>query len=108
MARIGIGRFAQLARLSVRALRLYDELGVLEPAAVDPATGYRAYDPAQLEDAGRVRALREADLPLAEIAVVLRDPAREAEVLARHRARLLERLEGTRRALERLDALTKG
>ena len=41
------GEFGAAARLSAKALRLYGELGLLLPAEVDPATGYRYYDPAQ-------------------------------------------------------------
>jgi DNA-binding transcriptional MerR regulator len=36
-----IGEFATLSHLSVRTLRRYHEAGLLEPAAVDPSTGYR-------------------------------------------------------------------
>lgn len=44
----GIGQFAQIAKVSVRALRHYDDVGLLRPAAVDPTTGYRSYVAAQL------------------------------------------------------------
>ena len=46
-----IGRFAKATRLSVKALRHYDELGLLRPAAVDSDSGYRFYHPDQLEQA---------------------------------------------------------
>lgn len=61
------GAFARASRLSVKALRLYDELGLLTPAYVDPRTGYRFYDPAQLEQARLVVWLRRLDMPLAAI-----------------------------------------
>jgi DNA-binding transcriptional MerR regulator len=48
---LSIGEFARRSRLSVKALRLYDERGVLVPARVDEASGYRYYDAAQLEAA---------------------------------------------------------
>jgi len=64
---ISIGGFARRSRLSVKALRLYDELGVLVPARVDEASGYRYYDVAQLEAARLVAMLRQLELPLAEI-----------------------------------------
>ena len=48
---ISIGEFARRSRLSLKALRLYDERGVLVPARVDQASGYRYYDTAQLDDA---------------------------------------------------------
>ncbi len=49
VAEVSIGEFARRSRLSVKALRLYDELGVLIPARVDEASGYRYYDVAQLD-----------------------------------------------------------
>jgi DNA-binding transcriptional MerR regulator len=51
MGLLTIGVFARAARLSPKALRLYDELGLLRPAAVDDESGYRLYDPAQVERA---------------------------------------------------------
>jgi serine/threonine protein phosphatase PrpC len=65
-----IGAFARAAGLSQKALRLYDELGLLPPAHVDPASGYRFYDPAQLERARLVAWLRRLGMPLARIRVV--------------------------------------
>ena len=50
-----------------KALRLYDELGVLTPSRVDSESGYRYYDVAQLEDARLVAMLRQLEFPLAEI-----------------------------------------
>jgi PPM family protein phosphatase len=65
MSLMGIGEFAELSWLSPRALRLYDELGLLPPARVDPDSGYRWYAPAQLERARLVASLRQLDIPLA-------------------------------------------
>ncbi|MCK7624912.1 MerR family transcriptional regulator [Streptomyces sp. RS10V-4] len=62
-----IGAFARAARLSPKALRLYDELGLLTPAHVDPHSGYRRYAPAQLERARLVAWLRRLGMPLARI-----------------------------------------
>lgn len=73
-----IGEFSQASRLSPKALRLYDELGLLEPARVDPYTGYRWYAPGQLERARLVAALRRLAVPLAEIKDVVNLPADEA------------------------------
>lgn len=79
-----IGAFAKASRLSQKALRLYDELGLLPPARVDPVTGYRLYAPAQLEQARLVAWLRRLGMPLARIrAVVGMDaPDAAAEVRA--------------------------
>ncbi|MEU9114811.1 MerR family transcriptional regulator [Streptomyces sp. NPDC048483] len=62
-----IGAFARASRLSAKALRLYDELGLLTPAHVDPHNGYRHYAPAQLERARLVAWLRRLGMPLARI-----------------------------------------
>jgi len=58
-----IGEFARAARLSPKALRLYDELGLLRPARVDEWSGYRYYAPGQLERARLVAWLRRVGLP---------------------------------------------
>jgi protein phosphatase len=80
---LSIGAFAHAARLSPKALRLYDELGLLPPAFVDPDSGYRFYDPAQLERARLVAWLRRLGMPLARIRVVCdSEPARAAEEVA--------------------------
>ena len=54
MELLTIGAFAKASRLSPKALRLYDELGLLTPARVDPDTGYRRYAPEQLEQGLRL------------------------------------------------------
>ena len=62
-----IGAFARACRLSPKALRLYDELGLLRPARVDPDTGYRYYAVEQLEQARLVAWLRRLGMPLAHV-----------------------------------------
>ncbi len=78
MALLTIGSFARASRLSPKALRLYDELGLLRPARVDPLSGYRFYDPRQLEQARLVAWLRRIGMPLARIRVVCELPAAAA------------------------------
>ncbi|MGV4986832.1 MerR family transcriptional regulator [Streptomyces sp. NRAIS4] len=67
MGLLTIGAFAKASRLSPKALRLYDELGLLPPARVDPVTGYRLYAPEQLDQARLVAWLRRLGMPLARI-----------------------------------------
>jgi serine/threonine protein phosphatase PrpC len=75
-----IGTFAKASRLSPKALRLYDELGLLTPAQVDPLTGYRFYAPDQLEGARLVAWLRRLGMPLPQIrAVCALEPAAAAK-----------------------------
>jgi protein phosphatase len=67
VALMSSGEFARTSGLTRKALRLYDELGLLTPARVDPQSGYRFYAPAQLEQARLVAWLRRLGMPLAEI-----------------------------------------
>src|SRR5215472_1248751 len=68
---MGIGEFARRSGLSAKALRLYDELGLLAPARVDPDNGYRWYSPHQLAAARLVGSLRQLGMPLAQIREVV-------------------------------------
>ncbi|MEU8770182.1 MerR family transcriptional regulator [Streptomyces griseus] len=68
---VTIGEFARLSRLSAKALRRYDELGLLRPALADPVNGYRYYDPAQAEEARLVAWLRRIGMPLSRIGRVV-------------------------------------
>jgi DNA-binding transcriptional MerR regulator len=82
---VSIGEFARRSRLSIKALRLYDELAVLVPARVDQASGYRYYAVAQLEAARLVSMLRQLDFPLSAIRTLLVcDPIEAAEQIAAH------------------------
>jgi len=69
--RYSIGEFSRSAALSIKSLRLYHEKGLLEPAEVDPFTGYRYYNDANYETARIIRRLRELDFTLAEIKTIL-------------------------------------
>ncbi len=78
MKLLTIGEFARAARLSPKALRLYDELGLLRPFRVDEWSGYRYYAPSQLERARLVAWLRRLGMPLAQIGAVVESPRAEA------------------------------
>jgi DNA-binding transcriptional MerR regulator len=80
VVQMSIGEFARRSRLSAKALRLYDELGLLPPARVDEDSGYRFYEPGQLKQARLIAALRQLQVPLAEIkAIVALEPAQAAD-----------------------------
>jgi DNA-binding transcriptional MerR regulator len=91
---LSIGAFAEMTRLSLKALRLYDELGLLQPVHVDPQSGYRYYGVDQLSSARRIRNLRDMDMPLATIRQVLAalasSPA-DAETLVQEYVSMRER-----------------
>jgi len=85
---ISIGRFGRLCGMSVHTLRHYDDVGLLVPARIDAATGYRYYRPDQLDRARAIRSLRWTALSVEDTRTVLDDPARADAVLADHRRRL--------------------
>lgn len=72
------GVFSRKSRLSPKALRLYDEMGLLRPAEVDESNGYRYYADSQVETAKLISLLRTLEMPLATIADVIAMEAREA------------------------------
>ncbi|GAB3573863.1 MerR family transcriptional regulator [Amycolatopsis endophytica] len=82
MGLLTIGTFARATGLSAKALRLYDELDLLRPAAVDPVSGYRRYSPDQVERGRLIGWLRRTGMPLARIQRVLTGSDPAAEVLA--------------------------
>ena len=81
--RLTIGAFAAATQLTAKALRLYDEQGLLRPNTTDAATGYRYYRTEQVAIGRLIRALREMNLSLAQIAQVLDAPAGARPVLLR-------------------------
>lgn len=78
-----IGTFANAAQLSLKALRLYAQLGILPPSYVDPDSGYRYYHTHQLQQARLIRLLRQIDMPLITIRQVLVAAPADAELLVR-------------------------
>jgi DNA-binding transcriptional MerR regulator len=104
-----IGEFARRALLSAKALRLYDELGLLRPARVDPVNGYRWYRPDQVDRARLVARLRRLDMPLARIAGVLDlDGPAAAAVLDAYRAEAEARSARSRADVAHLRELLRG
>lgn len=88
---LSISDFARRVGLAPSALRFYDDCGVLPPARVDEATGYRYYNPDQTTRAGLLRSLRAAGLTLADVGTVLDGDQEEARaVLERHRSAVRE------------------
>lgn len=104
-----IGAFAERARLSAKALRLYDRMGLLVPARVDEATGYRYYRAGQAERARLVALLRQLDMPLAQVAeVVHADGPRAAALLDAYWAGVEARVAGQRTLTEHLRGRLSG
>ena len=106
---LSIGRFARWSGLTVKALRHYDETGLLRPAHVDDWTGYRWYERSQIRDALAVRRLRALRVPLDEIAALIRaDEPTLREALEVHRVRLEGQMVETQQILGELDRLIEG
>jgi DNA-binding transcriptional MerR regulator len=105
---LSIGRFADASGLTVKALRHYDEIGLLVPARVDPDNGYRYYDAAQVEDAVTIRRLRALELPLDEISALLEaDGETLRDRLAAHGFRVAEEVRDKHSLLIELSALVE-
>ncbi|TCB96484.1 MerR family transcriptional regulator [Micromonospora zingiberis] len=101
-----IGELARASGLTVSALRFYDAAGVLVPAWVDPATGYRRYTDDQVAPARLVAGLRRVGMPVAEIARAVRaEPAVVHRLLDTHVRRLEEGLADARREVSRIRSL---
>lgn len=103
-----IGDFSRLARVTIRTLHHYDEAGLLRPAHVDPDSGYRYYDAAQLASLQRILVLKDLGFSLDEIRTLLRADATDAsfkQQLQQRRSELVASIEDHRRRLQRLDAL---
>lgn len=94
-----IGEFSRRSRLSPKALRLYDELGLLVPAKTDPANGYRFYSEEQVQRARTLGLLRRVDMPLTVIADVLDAAPETAAQLLRGYWEQVEVRTAERRAL---------
>jgi DNA-binding transcriptional MerR regulator len=98
-----IGEFARMGTVSIRTLRHYDEIGLLRPAQVDPATGYRSYSADQLGQLNRIIALKDLGFSLTQTAKLLSGITVEElrGMLALRRAQLERELdEYTSRLLE--------
>lgn len=105
-----IGEFSRMTHLSVKALRHYHDMGVLEPAAIDPFTGYRSYDATQVVSAQVIRRLRDLGMPLDSIRSVLAAPDLETRnrEIAAHLAQMERQLAQTQASVAGLRALLAG
>jgi DNA-binding transcriptional MerR regulator len=104
---LSIGDFARHGRVSVRMLRHYDAIGLLRPARVDPSTGYRYYDAAQLPRLHRAVALKDLGFTLEQVTAVLDEQVSVAELrgmLRLRRAQLQEQIASDAERLARVEA----
>ncbi|HEV2937233.1 MAG TPA: MerR family transcriptional regulator [Streptosporangiaceae bacterium] len=102
-----IGEFARHGRVSVRMLRHYDAIGLLRPACVDPASGYRFYQARQLSELNRVIALKELGFTLQQVQAILEEQVSAAELrgmLKLRRAEIHAQIEAETTRLARVEA----
>jgi len=104
---MSIGEFSSRSRLSVRMLRHYGDHGILVPAEVDPASGYRRYAEGQLADAAHVRRLRDVGFTVSAISVLLAARGTESyrQALALQRQTLGDELRAAKERLALIDQL---
>jgi len=105
-----IGDFSRTTHLSVKALRYYHEVGLLEPADIDASSGYRFYAASQVPIAHVIRRLRDLDMPLDQVRAVLEAPnvAARDEVIVSHLERMEKQLEQTQSTVSSLRAMLEG
>src|SRR5215217_5881496 len=101
---ISIGRFAQLTQLTIKALHIYDAIGLLHPVFIDTSSGYRYYSITQLPLARRIRLLRSIDMSLDAIHALVHAPTPAAmdALLHEHQQRIADRITKDQQALHLL------
>jgi DNA-binding transcriptional MerR regulator len=107
---VSIGDFSRMTHLSIKALRFYHDQGLLEPARIDPDSGYRFYEPGQVPVAQVIRRFRDLGMPLDQIRTVLRAPdleTRTKEIIA-HLSAMEAKLAEMQMSVASLRALLEG
>ena len=102
-----IGEFARHGRVSVRMLRHYDAIGLLRPAAIDAASGYRFYQAAQLSELNRIIALKDLGFTLQQVQAIVAETVSAAELrgmLKLRRAEVHAQIEAETARLARIEA----
>ena len=104
---LAIGDFSRATHLSIKTLRHYHRIGLLEPADVDPGTGHRRYTTDQIATAQVIRRFRSLDMPLEEIQAVIKAPdlATRNALISGHLSRLEATLARTQEAAASLREL---
>jgi len=105
--RLSIGEFAAITLLSVKTLRRYHEAGLLEPAEVDSASGYRYYSPTQVPTAQVIRRFRDLGMPVRDVAEIVDNADLDLRnaLITQHLDRLQGQLAHTQAAVNSLRQL---
>ena len=107
---LSIGDFSRMTFLTVKALRHYHDVGLLEPARIDPHSGYRLYRAEQVAQARLIRRLRDLDLPVDDVRTVLSAPDEESRnaVIVAHLDRMSRQLRETQDTVDSLRRMLSG
>jgi DNA-binding transcriptional MerR regulator len=103
-----IGEFSRISGLSIKALRLYHEKGILVPTKIDENSGYRYYDHKNVERARIIKHLREMEFSLKDIAEILQGVEEEADVVEffeEKRQEILSRIRTQKEIVKTLDLI---
>lgn len=105
--KLSIGDFSRMTFLSVKALRTYQDAGLLLPAEIDPRTGYRSYELSQVATAQVIRRFRSLGMPIEQIKAVLEAPdlARRNDLIVSHLKQMESDLERTQAVVASLRTL---
>jgi DNA-binding transcriptional MerR regulator/effector-binding domain-containing protein len=107
---VTIGDFSRATHLTVKTLRHYHEVGLLEPAEIDPDSGYRYYSNEQIPMAQVIKRLRGLDMPVPDVKAVVSatEPEARNRLIVAHLNRLEDELTRTRAAVGELRSLLDG
>jgi DNA-binding transcriptional MerR regulator len=107
---ITIGDFSRMTHLSVKTLRHYHDVGLLDPVEVDPSSGYRFYDPGQVPVAQVIRHFRDLGMPVEELRSMLQAPdvATRNQVIIAHLERMESQLATTAATVASLKSMLEG
>jgi DNA-binding transcriptional MerR regulator len=110
MERLTVGELAQASGLSPATIRRYGAAGVLQPMEVDAHSGYRYYSRDQVETAVLARTLRQLDVPLEEVRLILDEPDAASRLarLERHWQQVSEQVDRGRRERDHVARLFSG
>jgi DNA-binding transcriptional MerR regulator len=103
-ATLSIGDFSRATNLTIKTLRYYHRVGLLEPDDVDPRSGHRRYTVDQIPAAQIIRRFRDLDMPIEQVQAVLATPdvAQRNKLIAEHLSHLEDQLTRTRAAVASL------
>jgi len=109
-ALLTIGEFSRASYLTIKTLRHYHDVGLLEPTQVDRSSGYRYYRADQIATAQAIRRLRELEMPVEQVKGVLlaADAGERNALIAAHLERMEQQLDRTTAAVASLRALLQG